>query len=343
VNSTVQLLNPSEAARRLGVSSKALRLYEARGLLKPTRTAAGWRTYGPEQMMRAREVVELRALGLTLVEVARVLDGDAPVLARALEAHEAVLEARIRQLRDSVHKIHKLRDEIDRGTMSVASALRSVHRAGDAISVSFDLPWPWGGERFELREVCRLTHIVGPLGSGKTRLAIRLADAIKGGSFVGLDRLRDGAAAAKELLAADPQLESRVRHSVAAIAGAGGNASDALVALLTALETEGPAVQVIDMLEDGLDAPTQEALICFLRRRGSSARPLIFLTRSSFILDVDAVGPDEAIILCPANHSPPMLVAPYRGAPGYEALSMCLATPGVRARTEGIIAMRRSQ
>ena len=96
------------------------------------------------------------------------------------------------------------------------------------------------------------------------------------------------------------------------------------------------------MLEDGLDAPTQEALICFLRRHRPSARPLIFLTRSSFILDVDAVGPDEAIILCPANHNPPMLVAPYRGAPGYEALTMCLATPDVRARTEGIIATRCS-
>jgi DNA-binding transcriptional MerR regulator len=341
VNSTVQLLNASEAAKRLGVSTRALRLYEERGLLQPPRTAAGWRTYGPEQMLRARGIVELRTLGLSLVEVARALDGDTFVLARALTAHEVVLEARMRQLRDTVHRIHTLREKLDREAVSVASALTNVRQAGDPISVAIDLPWPWGGERFELREVCRLTHIVGPLGSGKTRLARRLADAIKGASFVGLDRLGDGAAAAKERLASDPQLELRVRHALAAIAGIGGNASDALVALLTALETEGPVAQVIDMLEDGLDAPTQEALICFLRRRRPSARPLLFLTRSSFILDVDAVGPDEAIILCPANHNPPMLVAPYRGAPGYEALTMCLATPDVRARTEGVIATRR--
>jgi DNA-binding transcriptional MerR regulator len=340
VNFTVQLLNPSEAAKRLGVSAKALRLYEERGLLKPTRTATGWRTYAPEQMMRASEIVELRTLGLTLVEVAQVLDGDAPVLARALAAHEAVLEGRIGRLHEIVHKIRKLRNELDHGTMSVASALTNVRQAGDTISVAIDLPWPWGGERFELREVCRLTYIVGPLGSGKTRLAMRLADAIKGASFVGLDRLKDSAAATKEILAADPQLDRRVRHSVTAIAETGGNSSDALVALLTALETEGPAVQVVDMLEDGLDAQTQEALICFLRRRRPSARPLIFLTRSSLILDLDAVGPDEAIILCPANHNPPMLVTPHRGAPGYEAVSMCLGTPEVRARTRGVIAIR---
>jgi hypothetical protein len=52
------------------------------------------------------------------------------------------------------------------------------------------------------------------------------------------------------------------------------------------------------------------------------------------------VGPDEAIIFCPANHSPPMNVAPYPGAAGYEAVATCLASPDVRARTEGVIAWR---
>jgi hypothetical protein len=52
------------------------------------------------------------------------------------------------------------------------------------------------------------------------------------------------------------------------------------------------------------------------------------------------MGPDEAIILCPANHSPPTVVAPYPGAPGYEAVATCLAPPDVRARTEGMRAWR---
>jgi hypothetical protein len=54
------------------------------------------------------------------------------------------------------------------------------------------------------------------------------------------------------------------------------------------------------------------------------------------------VSADEAIILCPANHSPPTRVAPYAGAPGYEAVATCLASPDVRARTEGVIAWRSS-
>ena len=60
------------------------------------------------------------------------------------------------------------------------------------------------------------------------------------------------------------------------------------------------------------------------------------MTRSSSILDLAAVGPDEAILFCPANHSPPVCVMPYAGAPDYEALTSCLATPEVRRRSEGV-------
>jgi hypothetical protein len=52
------------------------------------------------------------------------------------------------------------------------------------------------------------------------------------------------------------------------------------------------------------------------------------------------MGADESIIFCPANHGPPISVAPYPCAPGYEAVATCLASPEVRARTEGVIAWR---
>ena len=79
--------------------------------------------------------------------------------------------------------------------------------------------------------------------------------------------------------------------------------------------------------------------------------PALFaMTRSTSILDLADVGADGrnadvrnadvAILFCPANHSPPTLVSPYPGAPGYEAVATCLAPPDVRARTEGVIAWR---
>ena len=95
MTAAAQFLNPSEASNQLGVSVKALRLYEQRGLITPMRTAAGWRVYGPDEMSRLTEIAALRELGLSLGEVARVLGGDATSLESALAAHQAVLEGRL--------------------------------------------------------------------------------------------------------------------------------------------------------------------------------------------------------------------------------------------------------
>src|SRR5579862_9605435 len=73
VGSADRFLSPAEAARRLGISTKALRLYEQRSLVSPLRTAAGWRAYGPREIDRALEIVALRALGFSLSQVQQVL------------------------------------------------------------------------------------------------------------------------------------------------------------------------------------------------------------------------------------------------------------------------------
>jgi DNA-binding transcriptional MerR regulator len=66
-------LSPTETARRFGVSIKALRLYERRGLLKPLRSKVGWRTYGPVQIARLHQILALKNLGLPLASIGRVL------------------------------------------------------------------------------------------------------------------------------------------------------------------------------------------------------------------------------------------------------------------------------
>jgi len=267
-----------------------------------------------------------------------VFEGDAQTLERTLAAHEATLEDRVRQLAETVSKFRRLRADLSRGEVPATRELIGLLKAAPETSVAFDLPWPWGGERFELSDIRPLNYIVGPLGSGKTRLAKRLAESLPDAAFVGLDRLANGGAASRASLNADPALKSRIDKSLTMLVNDGGIESAALLTLIVALQSETPAILVIDMLEQGLDARTQEALIASLRRRGPDARPLFILTRSSAILDLDHVGAGEAIILCPANHSPPSRVAPFPGSPGYEAVATCLASPEVRARTEGVIA-----
>ncbi len=341
MRSSIRFLSPSEAAKRLGVSTKALRLYEQHGLVAPGRTPAGWRAYAPEQMAQAAEIVALRRLGLSLAQIARVLGGEPQGLEPALAAHQATLEARIRELVAITEKVRGIRADLLRGQPPASGELARLLKPTPECNVAFELPWPWGGEQFELSDVRALNYITGPLGSGKARLARRLAETLPNAAFVGPERLENGGAAARAQYDADPALKSRVDQVLHWLADEGAAPSDALFALIVALESEGPAILVVDMVEQGLDQPTQEALSAHLRQRaGSGGRPLFLLTRSSAMLDLSAAGPEEAIILCPANHSPPTRVAPYPGAPGYEAVATCLASPDVRSRTEGVIAWR---
>ncbi|MFB9948081.1 MerR family transcriptional regulator [Rhizobium puerariae] len=340
LSSSAHYLSPSEAAERLGISQKALRLYERRSLLSPVRTAAGWRTYGPAEMARAAEIAALRALGLSLAQVARVLQGDAQGLVPALAAHQKRLEDDIRHLSATVETVRDLRAGLAGGLPPKMTELARLARPEAEIAVAFDLPWPWGGERFELRDIRSLNYIIGPLGSGKTRLAKAIAEHLPGAVFVDLDRGADNAAAAQARMQADPELKARVEQALHWLAEEGSTPSPDLAALVVAMEAGPQDILVLDLIEQGLDQATQEALIGYLRHRARTARPVFMLTRSSAILDLAAVGQDEAIILCPANHSPPSRVAPHPGAPGYEAVTTCLASPEVRARTEGVIAWR---
>lgn len=329
MRSSAQYLNSSAAAARLGVSAKALRLYEQRGLVTPGRTAAGWRAYGPEDMARAAEVVALRGIGLSLAQVGRVLAGNPAELEAALAAHQAKLEGEVGHLGVAIENLRRLRARLAEGDRPAAGEIVEALGKLAPVGVGFALPWPWGGEWFELNALRPITYIVGPLGSGKTRLAKRIAEEVPGAVFLGLERKRDEAGQ-----------NAAVDRALGWLSEEGATESDALVSLLQGIDVEGATVVVVDMVEDGLDQATQEAVIGYLRGRGPGARPLFLMTRSSAILDLGAVGSGEAILYCPANHSPPMLVQPYPGAPGYEALEMCLATPEVRARTAGVVAFR---
>ncbi len=326
-------LTASEAAGQLGVSAKTLRLYEKHGMIAPGRTAAGWRCYGPAEMARAGRIVALRALGLGLADVARVLDGKQRVLEPVLANHQASLEDQARRLAATIEKVRTLRTDLAENRTSTADDIAHMIKWTAGMRLTFSLPWPWGGEKFEMDDIRPLNYITGPLGSGKTRLARTIAATLPGAAFLGLERLADEDAAQAQL-AGDADLRSRVDRAMTELVGNGATGSTALRILLMALESDGASVLVIDMVEQGLDEASQKALIADLRRRASGARPLFLMTRSRAILDLAAMGPHETVILCPANHNPPINVTPRPGASGYEAVSTCLASPDARARLQ---------
>ncbi len=89
---TDAFLSPTEAARRLGVSAKALRLYERHGLVAPLRGENGWRAYGPKQMARLHQVLALKRLGLPLARIAELLTGRLGSLEALLALQEQALD-----------------------------------------------------------------------------------------------------------------------------------------------------------------------------------------------------------------------------------------------------------
>lgn len=65
-----RLLKVGEAARQTGLSVKTLHHYEEEGLAEPlTRTEAGYRLYGEEEVARLKFIKRAKLLGLTLEEI----------------------------------------------------------------------------------------------------------------------------------------------------------------------------------------------------------------------------------------------------------------------------------
>lgn len=99
-----------EAARRLGVSAAALRMYEKRGLVPAaSRTPSGYRVYAHEDLQRARLVRRARRAGLSLAQIAQALglDGNRVCLEQLLRTH-------LEQLEDERKRIERMQRHLRR-------------------------------------------------------------------------------------------------------------------------------------------------------------------------------------------------------------------------------------
>ena len=67
----------SVAADLVGMGVQNLRLYEARGLLKPARTEGGTRRYSTDDLERLRRIAHLLDAGVNLAGISMVLDLEA--------------------------------------------------------------------------------------------------------------------------------------------------------------------------------------------------------------------------------------------------------------------------
>ncbi len=137
------LLRIGDAARTVGVSPSALRLWERQGLVTPLRQGGRERRYGPAELERLRRIRRLRAVeGLNAAGIRRVL-GNEPTRAAAHleptgEEHPRrpqvhLVGSRLRELRTS--RSLSLRDVAARSHLS-ASFVSGLERGTTGVSVA---------------------------------------------------------------------------------------------------------------------------------------------------------------------------------------------------------------
>jgi DNA-binding transcriptional MerR regulator len=88
----------AQAAKALGVSAKALRVWERAGLLRPGRTVSGWRAYGPDDFARIGQILALRDLGVGLAQMRDLIAEERPNLAAVLKLQARALRRRQTQV-----------------------------------------------------------------------------------------------------------------------------------------------------------------------------------------------------------------------------------------------------
>lgn len=114
------LLTAAECAKRIGLTVRALRLYEARGLLTPQRTEKNWRLYGARELARLSEILVLKSTGLSLGQIGQLLTN-----------RDSDLDALLTLQRDRLADQHRKAER----SLALVTSLRAKTARGEVLSV----------------------------------------------------------------------------------------------------------------------------------------------------------------------------------------------------------------
>jgi MerR family transcriptional regulator, thiopeptide resistance regulator len=127
----LEAIDIREVARRTGLTSRALRFYEARGLLRPLRTYNGRRLYGRGELERIQQILALKRAGLSLAQIGKLTAKGAMDLRSLVEAQLKTIEERKAELEDARALLLSIKSRIDRGEPVDAATFCSLIRQGD--------------------------------------------------------------------------------------------------------------------------------------------------------------------------------------------------------------------
>jgi DNA-binding transcriptional MerR regulator/quercetin dioxygenase-like cupin family protein len=129
-----------QAGRLVGASPVQLRMWEQQHLIKPARTASGYRTYSISDIERMRRIQSLMASGVNAEGVRRILDGPSPAAHSGVAAPLSGEPSSARGVGHTIRGLRKQRGltlrDVSAMTGLSASYLSAVERGAAAPSIA---------------------------------------------------------------------------------------------------------------------------------------------------------------------------------------------------------------
>lgn len=147
-----QILDIADVARRTGLSARALRYYEARGLVAPLRTGSGRRCYGPGELERLHQLLAFKRAGLSLAQIKALFDRRPVNLREMIAVQLDMVDDQVRTLADTRAILASTLSRIDRGEPIDAATFCSLIRHGDTMMTDEAEKWKSVTDRYMSEE-----------------------------------------------------------------------------------------------------------------------------------------------------------------------------------------------
>jgi MerR family transcriptional regulator, thiopeptide resistance regulator len=121
-----KLYHVQEFARLAGVTVRALHHYDRMGLLKPSRTQAGYRLYYLRDLERLEQIVALKFLGVPLKQIRLMFHRSTSEMSSALQMQRRVLEEKRRLLDSAIRAIEEAEKATPPGKRPDSAILKKI-------------------------------------------------------------------------------------------------------------------------------------------------------------------------------------------------------------------------
>tara|TARA_R110002096_G_scaffold145686_1_gene303587 strand:- start:90 stop:827 length:738 start_codon:yes stop_codon:yes gene_type:complete len=135
------MLSIGELAARSGVTVRALRYYESKGLLKPARSEAGQRVYKYPDIVRLQQIQLLKKAGFTLGQI-EALIGNAEIEAKnVLRIQRNLLAAQLEQTQSALAAIDNAINRLDENATDLFTLCNMIKVGETAVDENWKKVW----------------------------------------------------------------------------------------------------------------------------------------------------------------------------------------------------------